>query len=211
MQDHYCWPNGFWYDERFMGDDPVVTNEKLTTFNADEKAREMYEYAKFQMAPHYRGNHIMIPMGCDFSYANANINFKSMDRLMGYFNEKYDDAVLIYSTPSDYLNAIRAQSLSFPVMYEDMFPYADQPEDYWTGYFTSRANSKGQVRVGQANLISSGKLFSEKVLESNAVDQEEVLEGYKMVMDAMGVYQHHDGVSGTAKQYVADDYTYKLY
>mmetsp|Transcript_30442 Transcript_30442/g.29831 ORF Transcript_30442/g.29831 Transcript_30442/m.29831 type:complete len:109 (-) Transcript_30442:413-739(-) len=30
-------------------------------------------------------------------------------------------------------------------------------------------------------------------------------------MDAMGVYQHHDGVSGTAKQYVADDYTYKLF
>jgi hypothetical protein len=37
MQDHYCWPDGFWYDERFMGDDPVVSNEGLTTFNADQK------------------------------------------------------------------------------------------------------------------------------------------------------------------------------
>ena len=31
------------------------------------------------------------------------------------------------------------------------------------------------------------------------------------MLDAMGVYNHHDGISGTAKQYVANDYTYKLY
>ena len=42
----------------------------------------MYNYAKFQMAPHYRGNHVLIPMGCDFTYANAHMNFKSMDRLI---------------------------------------------------------------------------------------------------------------------------------
>mmetsp|Transcript_30442 Transcript_30442/g.29829 ORF Transcript_30442/g.29829 Transcript_30442/m.29829 type:complete len:132 (-) Transcript_30442:773-1168(-) len=127
----------------------------------------MHDYAIMQMAPHYKGNHIMIPMGCDFSYANANINFKNMDRLMSYFNSHYDDATLIYSTPSDYLNAIIDQDLTFPVKYDDMFPYADQAEDFWTGYFTSRANSKRQVRVGQGNLISSGKLYSEKFLEAN--------------------------------------------
>jgi lysosomal alpha-mannosidase len=27
------------------------------------------------------------------------------------------------------------------------------------------------------------------------------------LLDSMGVYQHHDAVTGTAKQYVADDYT----
>lgn len=29
-----------------------------------------------------------------------------------------------------------------------MFPYADKPEDYWTGYFSSRAGAKWQVREG---------------------------------------------------------------
>jgi hypothetical protein len=142
MQDHYCWPDGFWYDERFMGDDPVVTNTQLTTFNADEKMRELYEYAKYKMAPHYRGNHVLIPMGCDFSYANAHINFLSMDRLISYFNSHISDATVLYSTPSDYLDALIAQDLTWPVRYDDMFPYADIAEDYWTGYFTSRANSK---------------------------------------------------------------------
>ena len=27
----------------------------------------------------------------------------------------------------------------------------------------------------------------------------------------MGLYQHHDAVAGTAKQYVADDYIFQLY
>jgi hypothetical protein len=27
------------------------------------------------------------------------------------------------------------------------------------------------------------------------------------MLDSMGIYQHHDAVTGTAKQYVADDYT----
>ena len=26
MRDHYCWIPGFWYDERFDGDDPFVVN-----------------------------------------------------------------------------------------------------------------------------------------------------------------------------------------
>jgi hypothetical protein len=30
-------------------------------------------------------------------------------------------------------------------------------------------------------------------------------------LDAMGVYQHHDAVSGTAKQAVANDYSRRLH
>jgi hypothetical protein len=41
-----------------------------------------------------------------------------------------------------------------------MFPYADIAEDYWTGYFTSRATSKGYIRDGQASLHAANKLFA---------------------------------------------------
>ncbi len=47
-----------------------------------------------------------------------------------------------------YMEAIRKQNLSYPVKSDDMFPYADNDNEYWTGYFTSRANSKGQAREG---------------------------------------------------------------
>jgi hypothetical protein len=49
----------------------------------------------------------MIPMGGDFAYANARMNFWSMDNLVRYFNSHYDDVTLIYSTPSEYLDALK--------------------------------------------------------------------------------------------------------
>ena len=104
-------------------------------------------------------------MGCDFTFGNAKLNFESHDRLIEYFNSIYPNATIFYSTPSDYLDALIAQNLTFAVRYDDMFPYAEQEQDYWTGYYTSRANHKKQVRDGQANLHASAKLFSRKVID----------------------------------------------
>lgn len=94
------------------------------------------------MKDHYRGNHLLIPMGCDFTFANAQINFLSMDRLIEYFNAHVDNVTLLYSTPGQYLDALIAQNITWPTRYDDMFPYADQQDDYWSGYFSSRANAK---------------------------------------------------------------------
>ena len=41
-----------------------------------------------------------------------------------------------------------------------MFPYSDIEDDYWAGYFTSRANTKIYVRNGQADLHSSSKIYA---------------------------------------------------
>ena len=31
------------------------------------------------------------------------------------------------------------------------------------------------------------------------------------MLDTMGVTQHHDGITGTAKQHVADDYNFRVF
>lgn len=77
---------------------------------------------------------------------------------------------LIYSTPGTYLDAIKVQNLSYPIKTDDMFPYGEHFTDYWTGYFTSRANAKKQVRDGQANLHASSKLYAMKVLDGSSSD-----------------------------------------
>jgi hypothetical protein len=74
MRDHYCWINGFWYDERFDGDDPVVVREDLDTFNAPGKVDLIVNYIH-EMAADYLGNHMLMPFGCDFTFANAAMNF----------------------------------------------------------------------------------------------------------------------------------------
>lgn len=115
---------------------------------------------------HYKTNHIFVPMGCDFSYTNAKMNFESMDKLVGFINDRYHfNTTVMYSTPGTYIKAINALNVSWPTRYADMFPYADMPEDFWTGYFTSRANFKKVVRDTTANLHASNKLYGAKVLD----------------------------------------------
>jgi len=87
MKNHYCWPDGFWYDERFLNDDPFISDESYTSFNADKKTEDLIDYIN-DYASSYRGNHILLPFGCDFSYANARSGFENMDRLINYFNVK---------------------------------------------------------------------------------------------------------------------------
>lgn len=139
-------------------------------------------------------------MGCDFAFGNARMNFKSYDALIKYFNSVYTDMTMFYSTPSMYLDALKAEDHTWPLNTNDMFPYADQQEDYWSGYFTSRANAKSQVRFGQANLHSSNKLYSMKAMNQNTTDEEiaQILEAKNTMMDSMGIYQHHDAITGTA-------------
>lgn len=63
-----------WHDERFDNDDPVVINPNLDTYNAPDKAQKLLDYIN-ELADAYRGNHVMIPFGCDFTFANARMNF----------------------------------------------------------------------------------------------------------------------------------------
>lgn len=93
-----------------------------------------------------------------------------------------------------------------------MMPYADGNEDFWSGYFTSRANSKKQIRDGSAAVHATNKIFAQEVIRSVSTDAQinATINSKQLLLDAMGVNQHHDGISGTAKQHVADDYASTL-
>jgi hypothetical protein len=67
---------------------------------------------------------------------------------------------LIYSTPSMYVDAIKKKNISWTTRYDDLFPYADNENSFWTGYFSSRANDKKYMRDASHTLHSSNKLFA---------------------------------------------------
>lgn len=59
MYDHYCYFDGFWWDDRFYGDSPVVTDPNLETFNADYKS-DLLLAKLYDMLEVYQGDHILM-------------------------------------------------------------------------------------------------------------------------------------------------------
>jgi hypothetical protein len=158
----------------------------------------------------------MIPMGEDFCFQNAPEFFASSDRLIDYWNTNImsqTNIELKYSTPSMYIDDLAALDRSWTTRYDDMFPYADNDVTYWTGYYTSRANSKKFIRDGGHVLNSSNKLFALAALDVDTTDAE--IQTYKdmkyKMMDAVGIAQHHDAITGTETTKVTKDYNNRIY
>ena len=133
-------------------------------------------------------------MGGDFCYQNARKYFKNLDILMKYVNANstLNGFRMIYSTPTRYMADVLEDIGPMQNKTDDLFPYADGPQSYWTGYFTSRPTLKGYVRTCN-NVLQTCKQI-EALLEDPEKHSSEKLRL------AMGVAQHHDAVSGTSKQ-----------
>ncbi|KAF9626038.1 hypothetical protein IFM89_030706 [Coptis chinensis] len=81
--------------------------------------------------------------------------------------------------------------------------YADKANAYWTGYFSSRPALKRYVRMMSGYYLAARQLEFFKG-RSNSGPNTDVL------ADALAIAQHHDAVSGTEQQHVANDYTKRL-
>ncbi|KAG0460423.1 hypothetical protein HPP92_020720 [Vanilla planifolia] len=197
---HYSPPRGFNFEVN-SEDSPIQDDPLLYDYNVDLRVNDFIDAALAQ-ANLTRTNHIMWTMGDDFQYQYAESWFKQMDKLINYVNK--DGRVhALYSTPSIYSDAKYASNEAWPLKEDDYFPYADGPYSYWTGYFTSRSTFKRFVRVLSGYYL--------------AARQVEFLVGRRpsgpftsVLGDALGIAQHHDAVSGTAKQHTTNDYAKRL-
>ena len=96
-----------------------------------------------------------------------------MDNMISYMNEKHSDKYIFkYSTPSDYVDAVKKHDITWPSKTDDMFPYAAGTHDFWTGYFTSRPNAKEYIRRTSMDLNGAGLVFSSKILEQSSNDDQ---------------------------------------
>ncbi|PWA40843.1 alpha-mannosidase [Artemisia annua] len=198
--NHYSAPNGFNFE--VSGDfEPVQDSPLLFDMNVKKRVNDFIDAALTQ-ANVTRTNHIMWTMGDDFQYQYAESWFKEMDKLIHYVNK--DGRVnALYSTPSVYTDAKLASNVSWPLKTHDYFPYADGADSYWTGYFTSRPALKGYIRS------LSGYYFAARQLEFLAGRRLRGPDTFSLG-DALGIAQHHDAVTGTAKQHTTNDYEKRL-
>lgn len=54
------------------------------------------------------------------------------------------------STPSDYVKAVKAEKVKWPTRYEDAILYADNFDDEWTGYYSTRPTAKKAIKDASA-------------------------------------------------------------
>ncbi|XVF08603.1 hypothetical protein REPUB_Repub07fG0017200 [Reevesia pubescens] len=198
--ENYEPPSNFYYE--INDDSPIVQdNMELFDYNVPERVNE-FVAAALSQANITRTNHVMWTMGTDFKYQYAETWFRQMDKFIHYVNQ--DGRVnALYSTPSIYTDAKYATNEAWPLKTDDYFPYADRINAYWTGYFTSRPALKGYVRTMSSYYLAARQLefFKGRSKAGPNIDY---------LADALALAQHHDAVSGTSKQHVADDYAKRL-
>ena len=202
---HYDSPQGFSYKDAAT-DEPVVDDPLLETFNVDERSEKLREYI-LHMSQHYRTDHLFVLFGDDFAFANSNRYFKNIDMLIDYINANYDDMELFYSTPYDYIEEIQKLEVEWPVKYDDHLPYSDHPDAYWTGFYTSRTSIKGYVRESSQDLNSQSIFLAMDYL----MNGKQTFSAFNAHYKQLGVLQHHDAISGTENQHVADYYMKDLH
>jgi alpha-mannosidase len=113
----------------------------------------------------------------------------------------------MYSTPTIYIDAVYAEKRTWPTNYNDMLPLNSY--GVWSGFYSSRANLKEYVRRAERLLHASNKLFALNSVNEESLCSDfakDALAAKENMMDVVGVMQHHDAVTGTSRQNVADDY-----
>ncbi|KAL3070889.1 hypothetical protein niasHS_017014 [Heterodera schachtii] len=113
-----------------------------------------------------------------------------------------------------------AASLSLlPLLSGDFFTYADRDDHYWSGFFTSRPFYKHMDRTLQHLLRAADIFYTMARWESkgNSEKGEEDGGDFDLLFDplvrarrALSLFQHHDGVTGTARTNVMTDYGEKM-
>ncbi|XP_063575291.1 lysosomal alpha-mannosidase isoform X12 [Pongo abelii] len=191
-------------------DQPVVEDPHSPEYNAKELVDYFLNVATAQ-GRYYRTNHIVMTMGSDFQYENANMWFKNLDKLIRLVNAqqaKGSGVHVLYSTPACYLWELNKANLTWSVKHDDFFPYADGPHQFWTGYFSSRPALKRYERLSYNFLQVCNQL---EALVGLAANVGPYGSGDSAPLnEAMAVLQHHDAISGTSRQHVANDYARQL-
>ncbi|XP_041566330.1 lysosomal alpha-mannosidase-like isoform X2 [Drosophila elegans] len=206
LYNFYSDTPGFCFDI-LCTDEPIIDGNSIGN-NVKQRVDDFISYAK-EMSEHYVTNHIMVPMGGDFQYEDAKVNYKNMDKLIKYINERQASGSaynIFYSTPSCYLNSLHQSLESWPNKTQDFFPYAHERNSFWTGFFTSRPNQKRFERDGN-HMLQVVKQLS--VLANLTSEQQN--NDLHYLRQIMGVMQHHDAITGTERQAVSDDYDRLMY
>ncbi|XP_065544602.1 alpha-mannosidase 2x isoform X5 [Lathamus discolor] len=203
-----------------------VPPRAITDANVAERAQLLLDQYR-KKSKLYRSKVLLVPLGDDFRYDKPqewDAQFLNYQRIFDFLNSQPNLHVQAqFGTLSDYFDALYKKvgivpgmkPPGFPVLSGDFFSYADREDHYWTGYYTSRPFYKSLDRVLEAHLRGAEILFSLALAHARraGADGTYPLSDYALLSNArrnLGLFQHHDAITGTAKEAVAVDYGVRL-
>lgn len=199
-----------------------IPPQTITSNNVKERANMLLDqYRKKSQLYGDRFNHdvLLVSLGDDFRYTDmgeAHAQFKNYERLMEYINNEPSlNANIQWGTLEDYFKLLNKNIMDtnrkVDTFSGDFFTYADRNDHYWSGYFTSRIFYKRLDRVVEHYLRSAEIIYSLTNLMQPIVKNKFTSTNplFKLLQEArhnLGLFQHHDGVAGTSKTFVMQDY-----
>jgi len=166
FKDKACYPPEMDSDENpKAGPDINTFNPEKTAvdYNAPDQAIGFINYLQ-GLANEYREKNIYVLMGCDYTYENAGQNYKKMETIMKYIQDNYKKEAnmnLFFSTPSEYIKAIKAEKATYPVYENDLLPYSEGNNEVWSGFFSSRPGLKKTIKDTSAIFHAHNKIFAQ--------------------------------------------------
>ncbi|CAB1318059.1 unnamed protein product [Coregonus sp. 'balchen'] len=202
-----------------------VPPQPITDGNVQQRVQMLLDQYR-KKSKLFRTKVVMAPLGDDFRYTEAlewDQQFQNYQKLFDYMNS-HPELHVKFGTISDYFNALRKSAIdpghagpSLPVVSGDFFTYADRDDHYWSGYFTSRPFYKRMDRVLESHLRAAEILYSLTLANIRRYGKRNdfpAVENYRLLTEArrnLGLFQHHDAITGTGKDLVVIDYGTRLF
>uniref|UniRef100_A0A4W4HAP7 Alpha-mannosidase n=1 Tax=Electrophorus electricus TaxID=8005 RepID=A0A4W4HAP7_ELEEL len=203
-----------------------VPPRAISETNVAERAQVLLDQYR-KKSKLFRSKVVLVPLGDDFRYDKAlewDQQYINYQKLFDYMNSHPEMHVQAqFGTLTDYFSAVYkangvvmgARPPAYPVLSGDFFVYADREDHYWSGYYTSRPFYKNLDRILESHLRGAEILYSLAVSHARHARMEGryPTSDYSLLTDArrnIGLFQHHDAITGTAKEIVVIDYGTRL-
>ncbi|XP_061590562.1 alpha-mannosidase 2 isoform X1 [Cololabis saira] len=205
-----------------------ISPQPITEENVKERALLLLDQYR-QKSRLFRSPVLLVTLGDDFRYVESNewdAQFNNYQKLFDYFDQHPELHIKArFGTLADYFAALHrrlsATETSLPTVRGDFFTYADRDDHYWSGYFTSRPFYKRLDRTLESTLRAAEILFSLTLAEmrrfygNNKLAPEFPAREHFLRLTtgrrSLALFQHHDAVTGTARDPVVIDYGTRLF
>ncbi|KRX03867.1 Glycoside hydrolase/deacetylase, beta/alpha-barrel [Pseudocohnilembus persalinus] len=184
------------------------------------------------VSSHYPGNSILHPIGNDASFENVTYSFDKYNNLIQKINDNSQyNTEIVYSTLDDYFTNYYIYNKNKSSNYyesidkkknlkisqkndnDDFFPYRDDYNTYWTGFYSTNPNIKvftnyiGRFLQKSRNLINIIQIFmKDTYFEIGKINQKDLEKLLNNMEQQVSILQHHDAVTGTCKKRVLTGY-----